>query len=220
MSPELEQQLEAARDAAQDMAGDGEQVAAVMVSEPGLAARVYLIAFEADGEHSYLALGADLSPVSDRRLVRDAVVMLALAERAEEASVALQAEELDQVFATAEQELRGAHPAEAAAAAEVRAALVNLAAAADGPRVATPLYLDTIGAASGRLAVALVGFRDQVELMTAPGAAPSGAAEAAWRALGVAAGAGDPSQFSHSMTSTTAAAEALADDVLERLRPV
>jgi len=36
----------------------------------------------------------------------------------------------------------------------------------------------------------------------------------------VAASAGDPSQFSHSMTATTAAAEALADDVLERLRPV
>jgi hypothetical protein len=56
--------------------------------------------------------------------------------------------------------------------------------------------------------------------MTAPGAAPSAAAEAAWRALGVAAGAGDPSQFSHSMTATTAAAEALADDVLERLLAV
>jgi hypothetical protein len=216
----LELELEAARDAAESLAGDGEQVAAVMASEPGLAARVYLIAFEADGEHSYLALGADLSPVHDRRLVRDAVVMLALAERAEEASVALQAEQLEQEFATAERALRDAHPAEAAAAADVRSALQHLAEAADGPRVATPLYLDTIGAASGRLAVALVGFRDQVELLTAPGAAPSGAVEAAWRALGVAAGAGDPSQFSHSMTATTAAAEALADDVLERLRPV
>jgi hypothetical protein len=216
----LELELEAARDAAQNLAGDGGRVAAVMASEPGLAARVYLIAFEADGEHSYLALGADLSPVHDQRLVRDAVVMLALAERAEEASVALQAEQLEQEFATAEQALRAAHPAEAAAAADVRSALQHLAEAADGPRVATPLYLDTIGAASGRLAVALVGFRDQVELLTAPGAAPSGAVEAAWRALGVAAGAGDPSQFSHSMTATTAAAEALADDVLERLRPV
>ncbi|HZI36084.1 MAG TPA: hypothetical protein VFD61_10080 [Gaiellales bacterium] len=216
----LELELEAARDAAESLVGDGEQVAAVMASEPGLAARVYLIAFEADGEHSYLALGADLSPVRDRRLVRDAVVMLALAERAEEASVALQAEQLEQEFATAERALRAAHPAEAAAAADVRSALLHLAEVADGPRVATPLYLDTIGAASGRLAVALVGFRDQVELLTAPGAAPSPAVEAAWRALGIAAGAGDPSQFSHSMTATTAAAEALADDVLERLRPV
>ena len=216
----LELELEAARDAAESLVGDGERVAAVMASEPGLAARVYLIAFEADGEHSYLALGADLSPVRDRRLVRDAVVMLALAERAEEASVALQAEQLEQEFATAERALRAAHPAEAAAAADVRSALQHLTEAADGPRVATSLYLDTIGAASERLAVALVGFRDQVELLTAPGAAPSPAVEAAWRALGIAAGAGDPSQFSHSMTATTAAAEALADDVLERLRPV
>lgn len=216
----LELELEAARDAAQSLAGNGEQVAAVMASEPGLAARVYLIAFGTDGEHTYLALGADLSPVRDRRLVRDAVVMLALAERAEEASAALHTDALEQEFAVAEQALRDGHPAEAAAAADVRTALQRLADAADGPRVATPLYLDTIGAASGRLAVALVGFRDQVELMTAPGVAPSGAAEAAWRALGVADDAGDPSQFSHSMTATTAAAEALADDVLERLRPV
>ena len=42
----------------------------MMASEPGLRARVYLIAFGTDGEHSYLALGADLSPVHDRRLVR------------------------------------------------------------------------------------------------------------------------------------------------------
>ena len=165
----LELELEAARDAAQNLAGNDEQVAAVMASEPGLAARVYLIAFGTDEEHSYLALGADLSPVHDHRLVRDAVVMLALAERAEEASTALQAEALEQEFAAAEQALRAGHPAEAAAAADVRAALHHLAEAADGPRVATPLYLDTIGAASGRLAVALVGFRDQVELMTAAG---------------------------------------------------
>src|SRR6476646_12157047 len=193
MRRELE--LEAARDAAQNLAGDGGQVAAVMASEPGLAARVYLIAFEADGEHSYLALGADLSPVHDRRLVRDAVVMLALAERAEEASVALQAEQLEQEFATAEQALRDGHPAEAAAAADVRSALQHLAEAADGPRVATPLYLDTIGAASGRLAVALVGFRDQVELLTAPGAVPSGPAEAAGRPPAVPPGAAARPRF-------------------------
>ena len=61
--------------------------------------------------------------------------------------MALQAEQLEQEFATAEQALRAAHPAEAAAAADVRSALQHLAEAADGPRVATPLYLDTIGAA-------------------------------------------------------------------------
>src|SRR6476660_4512639 len=136
MSLELELELEAARDAAQNLAGNGEQVAAVMASEPGLAARVYLIAFETDGEHSYLALSADLSPVHDRRLVRDAVVMLALAERAEEASAALHAETLEQEFAAAERALRDGHPGEAAAAADVRTALQLLAEAADGPRVA------------------------------------------------------------------------------------
>ena len=216
----LADQLETARDAAQALAGADARVAAVMASEPGLHARVYLVALERADGLEYLALGPELQPVSDRRLVRDAVVVLALAERAEEASSALQAESLEQEFAAAQRALADAHPAEAQAAADVGTALSGLAAAASGPRVATPLYLDTIGAASGRLAVALVGFRDQVELLTPPGEQPSPAAEAAWRALAAAAGAGDPSQFSQAMTATTGAAEALADDVLERLRVV
>ena len=75
----------------------------MLPAEPGSGALVYLVAFEGDGELTYLALDEGHQPVGDRRLVRDAVAMLALAERAEEASVALQAEQLDQVFATAEQ---------------------------------------------------------------------------------------------------------------------
>jgi hypothetical protein len=216
----LADELEAARDAAQALAGADARVAAVMASEPGLDHRVYVVALQGADQLEYLALGPELEPVHDRRLVRDAVVVLALAERAEEASSALQAEPLEQEFAAAQEALAGSHPAESQAAADVCAALRALAEAASGPRVATPLYLDSIGAASGRLAVALVGFRDQVELLTPAGEQPGPAAEAAWRALGAAAGAGDPSQFSQAMTATTGAAEALADDVLERLRAV
>ena len=218
----LEQQLEAARDAAAVHTRQGERVAAVMASEPGLFARVYLIAFERDGELAYLALDAELEPLDDRRLVREAVVMLGLAERAEEVSTALEADRLQPHFADAERALRGAgHEREAQAAADVQTALAGLSAAAAGPRVATPAYLDAIGAASGRLAVALLGYRDLAEQLSPPDRdQPPPAAEAAWRALAAAGGAGDPSQFSHAMTATTGAVEALADDVLGRLRPV
>ncbi|MDX6550955.1 MAG: hypothetical protein QOJ31_1639, partial [Gaiellales bacterium] len=92
----LESQLHAARDAALAYAADGETVAAVMAAEPGVGSRVYLIAFDRDGELSYMALDAVLAPVTDRRLVREAVVMLGLAERAEEASTAITAERLEE----------------------------------------------------------------------------------------------------------------------------
>jgi hypothetical protein len=135
----LERELEAARDAARAHAAPGERVAAVMAAEPGLADRVYLVAFERAERHSYLALDPALNPVADRRLVRDAVVMLGLAERAEEASLALDAERLEPVFAEAQEmlALAGREP-QAAAAGEVREALRGVSAAAAGPRVATP----------------------------------------------------------------------------------
>jgi hypothetical protein len=218
----LERELEAARDAALAHAGDGERVAAVMAAEPGRASRVYLVAFQRGERHSYIALDGALAPIDDRRLVRDAIVMLGLAERAEEASIAIHAERLDGPFAEAEQVLRraGREP-QAAAAGEVRAGLAALASAASGPRVATPAYLDALGAASGRLAVALVGYSDLTELLSDPAAGdPPPEAETAWRALAAVAAAGDPTEFSQAMTSATAAIEALADDVLEQLRAV
>jgi hypothetical protein len=211
--------LEAAAAAGGRHAAPGERVAAVMVAEPGLDERVYLVAFERNDELGYLALDERLEPLDDRRLVRDAVVMIGLAERAEEASSATQADELKDMFSEAATELERAGLEQAAAARAVVEGLDGLSAASQGPRVATAAYLDAIGAASGRLAVALVGLSDVLELLPASPAVEAAAA-AAWRALAAAAAAGDPSQFSHAMTATTGAVEALADDVLERLRVV
>ncbi|HET7428312.1 MAG TPA: hypothetical protein VFJ66_02585, partial [Gaiellales bacterium] len=119
----LEQELEAAAGAARAHAA-GEPVAAVMAAQPGRSDRVYLIALGRDPDHRYLALDDRLQPVTDRRLVRDAVVMLGLAERAEEASIAIHADELDAPFAAAQAALEQAGRAQqATAAAEVRAAL-------------------------------------------------------------------------------------------------
>jgi hypothetical protein len=218
----LEQELEAARDAALAHASDGEPVAAVMAAQPGRSDRVYLVALGAADDLAYLALDGSFAPLADRRLIRDAVVMLALAEHAEEASVAVHADRLDEEFAAVQELLeRAGRTQQAGAAGDVRDALAALSAAAQGPRVATPEYLDRLGTASGRLAVALNGYGDLAELLTDPAEGdPPPEAEAAWRALSIAAAAGDPANFSHAMTSSTAAIEALADDVLERLRAV
>jgi hypothetical protein len=217
----LEQQLVAAHDAAVAHAETGERVAAVMAAEPGRSARVYLAAFERDGGLTYLALDGELAPLDDRRLIREAVVMLGLAERAEEASAAVAADEIAAAFGHAERALRaGGHEPVAAAAADVCAAARALADAASGPRVATPVYLDSIGAASGPLAVALLGFRDLLEQLTPDGDRPPAGAEPGWTALAVAGRAGDPADFAQAMTATTGAVEALADDVLANLRAV
>ena len=214
----LEEELEAAAAAAGAHAA-GQPVAAVMAAEPGRSDRVYVVALGAGDNHAYVALDGTLAPLADRRLVRDAVVMLGLAERAEEASIAIHADRLDEEFAAAEAALREAGRAQQlAAAGDVRAALAALSEAAQGPRVATPGYLERLGAARGRLAVALNAYGDLLELLSDPAAGdPPAEAAAAWRALSVTAAAGDPADFSQAMTGSTAAIEALAEDVLERL---
>ncbi len=212
-------ELEAAHTAAHGWAADDESVAAVMVAEPGLGKRVYLVAFARGEELSYLALDAGLQPLDDRRLVREAVTMLGLAERAEEASTAITADDLEASFAEAERSLRDAGRATpAAAAAAVRDALAELSRVAAGPRLATPLYLDRIGAAAAALGVCLEDYRQQAERLSDGAQAATPEIEVAWMALALATRAGDPADFSQAMTATTGAVEALADDVIGRLR--
>lgn len=64
----------------------GERVVAVLATEPVSGHRVYLAAFEAEGDEaqSWLALDDDGAPVTDRKLVRDAAAIAALVEIAEE----------------------------------------------------------------------------------------------------------------------------------------
>ena len=215
----LESQMQVARDAALGYAAEGETVAAVMAAEPGLGSRVYLIAFQRDGQLSYMALDAVLAPVTDRRLVREAVVMLGLAERAEEASTAITADQLVEPVAAAERALRAAgreQPADAAAAVGV--SLGALIEAAAGPRLATPLYLDLIGAAAADLGITLYSLREHAEQLSQEATPGSPEVEAAGAVLALSARLGDPADFSQAMTATTGAVEALADDVLERLR--
>jgi hypothetical protein len=213
----LAEELERAAEAAAHHAEPQERVAAVMVAEPGRGARVYVVALEREETHAYLALDSDLVPTDDRRLVRDAVTMIGLAELAEEISGAIAADELDRVFADAERSLaESGHDQAGEAAAAVRDALSQLASAAEGPRVATPGYLDRVGAAAVTLGAALEIYRDQAARMSDAGAGPE--VEAAWAALAAASRAGDPAGFARAMTAAGGSVESLADDVLGRLR--
>jgi hypothetical protein len=94
----LEAELEQIAGAAGAHARDGEELAAVMPAEPAPGVRVYLTAYRAGDELGYLVLDSGGAPVSDRRLVRDAVSVIALAERAEEASAAVAADAIAGTF--------------------------------------------------------------------------------------------------------------------------
>jgi hypothetical protein len=152
-------------------------------------------------------------------LVKDAVSLAALVERAEEVSGATAADELVAQFRESSEALRGAGEGEAAAAAEaVAAAGERLGAAAAGPRAATPVYLDRIAALAGELAAALEAFITHAERLGQGAERPTPAAEAAWAALAVAARAGEPGNFARAMTASSGAVDALVADVLDHYR--
>src|SRR5205823_697568 len=103
----LEQELEHTLAAAGRHARRGERPVAVMAAEPTAGARVYVVAFAGGDELAYLLVDEAGAPVTDPTLVRDAVSLTALAERAEEVSGAAVADELEQRFAAAAARLRG-----------------------------------------------------------------------------------------------------------------
>ena len=68
---------------------------AVLAAEPQPGERLYVCAFASDGgARTWLALGQDGGPVSERRRVRDAVAILALCELAEESAAGGDLDEL------------------------------------------------------------------------------------------------------------------------------
>jgi hypothetical protein len=214
----LEEELETAIEAAGRHARPGEQPVAVMAAEPA-GARVYVVALAAGEELGYVAVDTAGSPVADRRLVKDAVALAALAERAEEVSGATAADELVFQFRVASGALLGAGEREAADAAEaVAAAGERLGEAAAGPRAATPVYLDRIAALAGELAAAIEAFMGHVDRLGQGSERPTPPAEAAWAALGAAARAGEPGNFARAMTASSGAVDALVADVLDHYR--
>jgi hypothetical protein len=146
----LEEELGAAREAALLHADDGEALVAVIPTEPGTGARVYLCAFERGEERAWLALDAARAPIADRVLVRDAVAIAAMCELAEESAGggdlgALRARLV---------ELRLTENPEGIEEAEVAAAALQEAIQSP-PRLASVPYLDALGQAASRLEHAL-----------------------------------------------------------------
>jgi len=215
----LEQELEQTLAAASSHARPGEEAVAVMATEPGADGRVYVVAFASGEDLAYVALDGGGAAVSDRRVVKDAVALAALAERAEEVSGATAADELVERFGEAAAGLRSAGAAAAAAAAETVVEVSGrLSAAAAGPRPATPQYLDRLAALAAELGGALDAFVPFAEGLRGAGAEPLPSAEAAWAALAAAARAGDPANFAQAMTAAAGAVDALVADVVDNYR--
>jgi hypothetical protein len=146
----LEEELSAAHASAFAYASGGEELVAVIPTEPGRGARVYLCAYERDGERSWLALDAEGEPIADRVLVRDAVAIATMVELAEESAGGGDVGELRARLV----ELRLTDNPEGIEEAEVAAAALQ-EAIRPPPRLASVAYLDELGVAAASLEQAL-----------------------------------------------------------------
>ena len=100
--------------------------------------------------HTWLALGADAEPLTERRLVLDAASLAALCEVAEESAGGGHLPELQARLAELRETDNPQGIDEAQAAATALAETLQ-----PGPRVASSAYLDAVGSASRRLEQAL-----------------------------------------------------------------
>jgi hypothetical protein len=146
----LEQEIAATAEAAAAHAEGGEALEAIIPSEPGRGARVYLCAFRSGDEQTWLALDAERRPITDRALVREAVSIAAMCELAEESAGGGELGELRARLV----ELRLTEAPEGIEEAEVAAAQLQ-EAIRPVPRLASVDYLDAIGLAAARLEHAL-----------------------------------------------------------------
>jgi hypothetical protein len=146
----LEEELAAARAAAEGHIEDGEEIIGVVPAEPGDGERVYLCAYRFGEEERWLAFDPAGSTVTDRGLVRRAVSIAALCELAEESAGGGDLDELQTRLA----ELRLTENPEGIEEAQSAAADLQ-AAILPPPRLASVAYLDAIGLAVARLERAL-----------------------------------------------------------------
>jgi hypothetical protein len=146
---ELSADLERIATAAQRLAGPDEAVSGVIPTEPVVGSRVYLCAFSGPGR-TWVALDDEARVIGDRAVVRSAVSVAALCELAEESAGGGKLEELRAQLLS----LRLTEHPEGIEEAEA-AALDLERAIGTAPRVASPQYLDALGAATRRLEHAL-----------------------------------------------------------------
>jgi hypothetical protein len=135
---------------ASEFAASGERVAGVVAAQPAAGERVYLCAFESEGSRTWLALDGSGRPVESRALVREAASIAALCELAGETAGGGDLEELRSrlVALRLTESPLGIEEAE-------EAALALEEAVGTPPHLASPAYLDAVGAATRRLELAL-----------------------------------------------------------------
>jgi hypothetical protein len=146
----LEDDLARTAEAAATFAAPGERVEAVLAAEPTDAGRIYLCAFGGEHGRSWLALDAEGRPVTSRAQVRDGVSIAALCEIAGDTAGGGDLEELRRRLVG----LRLTENPPGIAEAEEAALTLEIVIGAP-PRVATPAFLDEVGAATRRLELAL-----------------------------------------------------------------
>lgn len=146
----LQSDLERIALAAQQLAAaPEEELTGLIPTEPEPGRRIYLCAFDGPAR-TWVALDDEARPIGDRALVRSAVSIAALCELAEEAAGGGKLEELrGQLVA-----LRVTEHPEGIVEAEAAALELERTIGAT-PRLATPEYLDAVGAATRRLEQAL-----------------------------------------------------------------
>ena len=143
----LREELERVAEPARRFAAPGETLAGVLAAEPEPGERVYLCAFvDEAGGRSWVALDAQGEPVTSRAAVREAVSIAALCELADETAADGELERLRADLAT----LRLTESPPGIEEAE-EAALELERVLGTPPRLATPGYLDAVGAATVRL---------------------------------------------------------------------
>jgi hypothetical protein len=144
---DLREELERVAEPARRFAAPGEALAGILATEPDPGERVYLCGFVGeDDERSWVALDVQGEPITSRAAVREAVSIAALCELAEETAAGGDLERLRSDLATLRvtESPPGIEDAEAAAL-ELERVLGS------PPRLATPGYLDAVGAATVRL---------------------------------------------------------------------
>src|SRR2546421_11810237 len=140
----LREELERVAEPARRFAAPGETLAGILAAEPEPGARVYLCAFvDEAGERRWVALDADGEPVTSRSAIREAVSIAALCELAEETAAGGDVERLRADLAT----LRLTESPPGIEDAEEAALELERVLGAP-PRLATPGYLDAVGAAT------------------------------------------------------------------------
>jgi hypothetical protein len=143
-----------------ELRGDLERIAAaasehgavtgVLAAEPFPGRRTYLVAYEDNGARGWLAFDANGLPLRQRELVRETASIVVMCELAGEVAGG---GDLDELRASLAQLRVTEAPAGIDAAEE--AALVLERAVGAAPRLATPAYLDGVGAATRALETAL-----------------------------------------------------------------